>query len=581
MESHSTAKLSAFLETLEARHAAIAGEENEDPSLIYANAVLRYREVIREHPELIPQIVIIGPTQAGKSTAVNTLLGTVAAEANMLAGFTRHAQGFCTEPVNDELSETIDRLLPGLTRVELSELRDDQLHTYAITQVENANPVASPSITWDTPDFDSVSSRSYRFGVPKLCALADLIVLVVSKEKYADQSVWETLRLINEMPHPLLICINKAGSDNAPQLEAAMATKLAQEKIEYGSIVSLPYLPDPELQSMLDDPAGQKMRQLARQLLPEDRPLPDDARLKQFLHQHWMDWTAPLRREIRASRTWHSMLDAEIRQAEAAYQRNYLRDPHYSDTLQRAIVKLMELLELPGIGSGIGKMRDAISWPARTLFSKVMNRGAERSPKHEAKPDIEATILMEILDELLISLQRQAGEHAADDDTLRNWWQQLWIQLQQESRPPKHFLETCIRNHQQAFEPYIQAAAEDLYQYLQKNPALLNSLRAARVTTDVGALVLALKTGGIGLNDLVLAPAMLAFTSMLTEGAVGRYMHKVEAELKAAQLESVRKHVFIPVRQRLESLPSKLDPSIVYGFTEAELLAAEQELNAL
>ena len=48
-------------------------------------------------------------------------------------------------------------------------------------------------VLWDTPDFDSIDSATYREGVIRTIALADIIILVVSKEKYADQSVWDIM----------------------------------------------------------------------------------------------------------------------------------------------------------------------------------------------------------------------------------------------------------------------------------------------------------------------------------------------------------------------------------------------------
>ena len=66
---------------------------------------------------------------------------------------------------------------------------------------------------------------------------------------------------------------------------------------------------------------------------------------------------------------------------------------------------------------------------------------------------------------------------------------------------------------------------------------VLNSLRATRVTTDAAAIALTLHMGGIGVHDLIFAPAMLTVTSLLAESAIGSYMHKVEHELKQHQLQ--------------------------------------------
>ena len=79
-----------------------------------------------------------------------------------------------------------------------------------------------------------------------------------------------------------------------------------------------------------------------------------------------------------------------------------------------------------------------------------------------------------------------------------------------------------------------------LYQNLQKQPATLNGLRAARVTTDAAAVVLAVKSGGLGAVDLVVAPAMLSLTTLLTESALGKYMGRIQKKLTEYQEKEVR-----------------------------------------
>ena len=82
----------------------------------------------------------------------------------------------------------------------------------------------------------------------------------------------------------------------------------------------------------------------------------------------------------------------------------------------------------------------------------------------------------------------------------------------------------------------MEKTAQRLYHKLQEQPLVLNSLRATRVTTDAAAIALTLQMGGIGVHDLIFAPAMLTVTSLLAESAIGSYMHKVEHELKQHQL---------------------------------------------
>ena len=63
-------------------------------TLRLADAALDKQVLNTKFPQHPMQIVIIGPTQAGKSTLCNLILDTNAAGISALAGYTVHAQGF-------------------------------------------------------------------------------------------------------------------------------------------------------------------------------------------------------------------------------------------------------------------------------------------------------------------------------------------------------------------------------------------------------------------------------------------------------------------------------------------------------
>jgi hypothetical protein len=109
---------------------------------------------------------------------------------------------------------------------------------------------------------------------------------------------------------------------------------------------------------------------------------------------------------------------------------------------------------------------------------------------------------------------------------------------------------------------------------------VLNSLRATRATTDAAAIALALHTGGIGLQDLVLAPAMLTVTSLLAESAIGGYIHRVEAELKQHQLNTVKQQLFTDnLRKSLLKLPEQLSTGLHFNISADQLRTAEAQLS--
>jgi hypothetical protein len=128
------------------------------------------------------------------------------------------------------------------------------------------------------------------------------------------------------------------------------------------------------------------------------------------------------------------------------------------------------------------------------------------------------------------------------------------------------------------FQPEIDKTAHGLYEHLQEHPMVLNSLRATRVTTDAAALAIALHTGGIGVQDFVIAPAMLSVTTLLTESALGQFMNKSAERLKNRQREAVERLFNAAIHDRLASVPDQVDPACRVGIPPEILNQATAEL---
>lgn len=580
MDATPLEQLQTFVAQLLARHREIHQHQDEDLSLVYADSLLLHARVRPHLTHLPPQVVVIGPTQAGKSTVVNLLLGSEIAQPSPLAGYTRHAQGFSSQKVESALQAATDSLLPGLRRIPMAKLSNQELDRYTLEHIEDAQPFADPVVTWDTPDFDSVSSRSYRSTVPMLCAIADLVILVVSKDKYADYTVWETLRLIGPIKRPLLVCLNKTPVESRTELSRIVAEKFAEEAIEYSAITTLPYLTNTDFETFFVHPDADQLWALAAENMPETERLTDLSTLQHFIQDHWASWTTQLQAEQQAQKLWQLAVAESIQLAGNRYERDYLRDPNYGDTLQQAIAKLLDLLELPGIAGALGKVRQTITWPVRSLLGFVKKQPL--SVDQAATVDHETQALREGIAHTLLQLQRSAGEQTTSvQGEAQLWWQQLWQALQATQSELEHKGEQAIKTHQTEFAPEISKAAESLYAHLQQHPVTLNGLRATRVTTDAAAVVFAVKTGGIGLADLVLAPAVLSFTSMLTESAVGQYMKTVEEQLHDTQLASVRQHILAKLQQQLIELPMTMNHNGLYALPEDDLKTAQQALQEL
>lgn len=558
----------AFLTALAAarqRHAR-ADVSESDLALALAVGLLRYR---RCGAGLRPpvQVVVAGPTQAGKSTAVNWLFGRAVAEASPLAGYTRHAQGFASPALTEDTLAGLACVFGATARVDCVELRArDEDDAWCIEDVPGAPVFEQPAVIWDSPDFDSVNSRRYRATAFRLFALADVVLFMVSKEKYADRTVWSALELLKPLAMPTLICVNKLPETGREPLLASLGERLAHAGID-ARVLPVIYAHAPR-------PAGaEALSRTLREVLAEPRVAPRDRDVRPFLRRHWDAWCEPVRAEYRQGALWRERVDAAVDAAGEAYQTQYLNAPHYAATLQRAMVRLLELLEIPGLAEPLVRARKVLTWPARRIRDLL---GSARRAVG-APPDRERDILAGVLRQALADLQQRAMHLSMQSpETAAPWWKRLFAVLYELGPELDRRGERAIERYQADFTAEVDAAARQLFDHLKQHPATLNSLRAARVTADAAGLVIALKTGGIGLNDLILTPAMLSFTSTLTEGAVGGYMYSVESRLKARQRQLVREALFDGVlRQTLLEAPRSMGGDELLAIDEALYLAAE------
>ncbi|MFQ5807279.1 MAG: GTPase [Phycisphaerae bacterium] len=560
--------------------------------LLLAEAALRYARPARGHQEGRPlQLAVLGPTQTGKSTIVNLILGCHLAEVSPLAGFTTHPQGFWIGASKADESWASE-LFPGWQRCEASQLSRDELERYALTP-EGGTPVLPipptglpPCVIWDTPDFDTLAAHTYRRGVLEVAALADAHVFVLSKEKYCDLSVWRMLRLLSPLGRPLLICLNKLTPEAIQPVIASLKQRLTDMG---GGAAAAPIVPF-EYQAGFDAtadlsalPEVWELRDRIARRLKAVHATSRSAGLKALVRQHWSDWIAPLEVEMAAVRAWHERVAAALRQAAESYRRDFLDHPQRFDTFRRATVELLHLLELPGFAGVLSQVRHVLSWPARRLFAARQAWFARRR-KLSGMPHglgSEEVVLFQLIEKLLTSLERDAARRSDPTTPGHAVWRALAQRLEQQEARLRATFQAAAQKQREDFAPVIHATANRLYESLQEKPALLNTLRAARATTDVASIALAIKVGGLGLNDLLFAPAIFALTSMLTEGALGSYMTHIAHELKKRQFEHVNAKLIEDVfAKELHNLAVGLKDAGLFGISPEQLRAAAQALEA-
>jgi hypothetical protein len=498
-----------------------------------------------------PALAVVGPTQTGKSTVVNILAGGEYMETSPLAAHTRKAS-----------------LLAVNTALDAESLADFRSAGLPVERrlAENDGP---PCLIWDTPDFDSNAAALYRQQVARVCALADLLLVVVSKEKYADQSVWQVLETVAPLEAPTIVCLNKC--DDGPEtgiLLDAIGRRLAENPLVAPDItvVTLPLLPAGASGAASRRRDVQAFRNGVFERLAQRPVSARQAGLARLARANWDAWVQPVERELACRAQWHELLAGETSAFLARYRSEYIDHSRHHDVAQKAILGLLELLEIPALAGPIARTRRVLTWPFRRLAGSLGGRA-------EPPRDKELDVLDAAIDHYLLSLRGEVS-------TRRHpWWRALEAELARCEPDLKQDFRASIDRYRQAFQPRIDDLSNQLYEQLKQSPATLNALRATRIGADAGGILIAIKTGTLGLYDALFAPAVLSLTSYLTESVVGQYLRHVIAGLKQEQYEQVSDIIRDDVVQPLQSIQPR-GPAL-FGVTGTELAQARAGLEEL
>ncbi len=503
------------------------------------------------------QVVVIGPTQVGKSAVVNLLLQQQLAESSAQAGFTVHCQGF---HVVDEVKNIYNRAdhwaaryFGELSISKQSALDRQALEEYSLQEVSIPDSEFMDTVVWDTPDFDSVNSFDYRAPLLKAIALADLVVFVVSKEKYADKTVWKMIELVANRSIPSVLVMNKTPTGPRDELKASLEKKYLAA-IPESSVPPITFI-DEYPNDLIGAASGSELealRQIALQQLKRRQPEQLKTDTLEYLRLHWPNWTSGLSAEHRMQREYQVMVELVVDSSLQRYKTEYLESDRHREVIQLALSELLVLLEVPGMAKPLSKIRSVVTWPVRTLIS----RASEPSPVAKDGRNEERRLLDELGKHTIASLSASiaARESSADGP----WWREVRSHLEQAERGINTKYDQSLDNYQTLLHVEIDRAAQSLYQNLQEQPATLNGLRAARVTADAAAVVLAVKSGGLGAVDLIVAPAMLSLTTLLTEGALGQYMQRIQKKLNAYQEKEVQSILDRKIRKPLIAIEQQM-----------------------
>jgi hypothetical protein len=167
--------------------------------------------------------VVGGSTGAGKSTLVNSIIGTRVTATGILRPTTRSP--VLVHHPDDAGWFGQDRLLPDLERVH-----------HATDDPSALQLVASEELTpglaiLDAPDVDSVEERNRQLAA-QLLAAADLWLFVTSAARYADQVPWGFLKQAAERSTAVAIVLDRTPEEATQTVATHLARMLASRGLK-------------------------------------------------------------------------------------------------------------------------------------------------------------------------------------------------------------------------------------------------------------------------------------------------------------------------------------------------------------
>ncbi|MCD4525213.1 GTPase domain-containing protein [Nocardioides sp. cx-173] len=167
--------------------------------------------------------VVGGSTGAGKSTLVNSLVGSRVTTPGVLRPTTRSP--VLVHHPDDVAWFGQDRLLPDLVRVQHATNDPEALQLVATTAV----PAGLALL--DAPDVDSVEERNRQLAA-QLLAAADLWLFVTSAARYADQVPWDFLKQAAERSTAVAIVLDRTPDDAIETVSTHLARMLASRGLK-------------------------------------------------------------------------------------------------------------------------------------------------------------------------------------------------------------------------------------------------------------------------------------------------------------------------------------------------------------
>jgi energy-coupling factor transporter ATP-binding protein EcfA2 len=418
-----TAQLADDLGYLEQHARSQPDQERAAGQIRLAAALVRnvLGPYLDDQPSSPLHVVVVGGAGAGKSTVANMLAGAVAAEANPQAGFTRHPIAYTSATGAVTWAAHVGFLGPltRLTQTSPSSLDQDVYQVRRVTADTASNELLREWVVWDCPDMTTWAAETYIPRLIEAAGLADVIVYVASDERYNDEIPTQFLKVLLQTSKPVVCCLMKMREADAQALSDHFRAEVVNTLPDGLGKGVMAVLPIPFLsQQQLADPIREATKYRIP-LLNQVAVLGTNAVAARkrtvggacaYLRRHQDELLSVAKLDMQTLQRWQSICQSGQSEFEERYRREYLTSEKFRG-FDEALVRLMELLELPGIGQVISGTLNVLRMPYRWARDWFMQR--IKRPEAPGRP--EQPVLEEALKGWLDLLHREAarrsGEH--------------------------------------------------------------------------------------------------------------------------------------------------------------------------
>jgi hypothetical protein len=510
---------------------------------------------LNEQPPTPLHVAVVGGAGAGKSTVANFLTGSAAAEANPQAGFTRHpvvytsANGVLSWPAHLGFLGPLRRLpSPGPSNLDAD--------VYQVRRV-NTEPgefsLLSNFAVWDCPDMTTWAATNYVPRLMEIAGLADVIVYAASDERYNDEVPTQFLQLLLQAGKPVIVCLVKMREEDAPALIAHFQQEvLGRVPGKVISCLAIPHLAPEQLADPVHKAARYRIPLINQVAVLGEPALAARKRTVAWANHYLVRYQEHLlsaaRHDLAALQSWRSIVGEGQLEFDTRYRREFLSGERFH-RFDEALVRLLDLLELPGVG----RILSGTLWLVRTPYRLLRGlfRKAMRRPDAPNMPEL--PVLEEALNGWLDLLRKEAARRA---DT-----HPVWAHIDKGfagglADAARERFQQAFRNFQLGLANEVDQTARSIYEELEKNPVALNTLRGTKFALEVGAITGTIIAGGLNLWDIILVPLAASVTHQLVELLGRQYVDNLREQARSRQQALVTRLVSAPLAEWLAQWPA-------------------------